>query len=67
MFRHISAALYDVAEGALIISAHYKFEMDLTSFLLQIAAGNPRWSSFYCKRGIELAPRLTNATLAEHI
>ena len=66
MFRHISAALYDVAEGALIISAHYKFEMDLTSFLL-IAAGNPRWSSFYCKRGIELAPRLTNATPAEHI
>jgi hypothetical protein len=40
--------------------------MDLTSFLL-IAAGNPRWSSFYCKRGIELAPRLTNATPAEHI
>ena len=66
MFRHISAALYGVAEGALIISAHYKFEMDLTSFLL-IAAGNPRWSSFYCKRGIELAPRLTNATPAEHI
>ena len=66
MFRHISAALYDVAEGALIISAHYKFEMDLTSFLL-IAAGNPRWSSFYCKRGIELATRLTNATPAEHI
>ena len=66
MFRHISAALYDVAEGALIISAHYKFEMDLTSCLL-IAAGNPRWSSFYCKRGIELATRLTNATPAEHI
>ena len=38
----------------------------MTSFLL-IAAGNPRWSSFYCKRGIELAPRLTNATPAEHI
>jgi hypothetical protein len=66
MFRHISAALYGVAEGALIISAHYKFEMDLTSFLL-IAAGNPRWSSLYCTRGIELAPRLTNATPAEHI
>ena len=45
MLQHISAAL-DVAAGALFISVHYKFEMNLTSFLW-IAAGNPLWSSLY--------------------
>ena len=45
MLQHISAAL-DVVAGALFISVHYKFEMNLTSFLW-IAAGNPLWSSLY--------------------
>ena len=61
-----SSATLHVAEYALTVSAYYKFEMNLTSFLLN-AGGKPRWSSVNCTRGIELAPRLTNATLAERI
>ena len=61
-----SSATLHVAEYALTVSAYYKSEMNMTSFLLN-AAENPRWSSVYCTRGIELAPRLTNATLAERI
>ena len=64
--QHISAARGVVA-GALTISAHYKFDMDLTSFLWN-AAGNPLWSSVYCTyRGIELASRFTTATLASSL
>ena len=64
--QHISAAR-GVAAGALPISAHYKFDMDLTSFLWN-AAGNPLWSSVYCTyRGIELASRFTTATLASKL
>ena len=61
-----SSATLHVAEYALTVSAYYKSEMNMTSFLLN-AAENPRWSSVYCTRGIELAPRLTNATLAERL
>jgi thiol-disulfide isomerase/thioredoxin len=64
--KHISAAR-GVTAGALPISAHYKFDMDLTSFLWN-AAGNPLWSSVYCTyRGIELASRFTTATLASKL
>ena len=66
MLWHISAAPYEAVAGALTLSAHYKFEMDVISLPVRVA-GNPRWSSVYCTRGIELAPRLTNAALAERI
>ena len=59
-----SSATLHVAEYALTVSAYYKFEMNLTSFLLN-AAGKPRWSSVNCTRGIELAPRLSNAAPVE--
>ena len=56
--KHISAAR-GVTAGALPISAHYKFDMDLTSFLWN-AAGNPLWSSVYCTSsshlGLQLQP-----------
>ena len=42
----ISPATLKVAAGVFLISTHYKFEMNLTSFLW-IAAGNPLWSSLY--------------------
>ena len=49
--KHISATR--VAAGALIISAHYKLEMNVTSLPTRTkVAENPLWSSIYDERGI---------------